>query len=111
MLPVRYRLKKRKTFNYLHQHGQRQSGAYVVVYFCSAAHLKIGFSASKKVGNSIVRHRAARLMREAMRPLLPRVKPHTNLIVVAKPTLPAQHLLYLTLDLENTLKKAGLVLS
>ena len=110
MLPLRYRLKKRKTFNYLHQHGKRQSGQFVVVYFCSAAHLKVGFSASKKVGNSVVRHRSARLMREAMRPLLTRVHPHTNLIIVAKPELPAQHLLYLTIDLENTLKKAGLML-
>ena len=110
MLPLRYRLKKRKTFNYLHQHGKRASGQYVVVYFCSAANLKVGFSASKKVGNSIVRHRAARLMREAMRPLLTRVNPRTNMIVIAKPELPAQHLLYITLDLENTLKKAGLVL-
>lgn len=110
MLPLRYRLKKRKTFNYLHQHGKRQTGAYVVVYFCAATHLKVGFSASKKVGNSVVRHRAARLMREAMRPLLPRVNRRTNLIVVAKPDLPKQHLLFITLDLENTLKKAGLVL-
>ncbi len=110
MLPLRYRLKKRKTFNYLHQHGKRQSGEYVVVYFCSAANLKIGFSASKKVGNSVIRHRSARLMREAMRPLIHRVNSHTNLTVVAKPELPKQHLLYITLDLENTLKKAGLML-
>ena len=110
MLPIRYRLKKRKTFNYLHQHGKRQSGDFVVVYFCVASNLKIGFSASKKVGNSVVRHRSARLMREAMKPLLSRVNPRTNMIVVAKPELPAQHLLYITLDLENTLKKAGLML-
>ena len=110
MLPLRYRLKKRKTFNYLHQRGKRQSGAFVVVYFCTASNLKIGFSASKKVGNSIIRHRAARLMREAMRPLLTKVNPRTNMIVVAKPELPQQHLLYITLDLENTLKKAGLML-
>jgi len=110
MLPIRYRLKKRKTFNYLHQHGKRQSGAYVMVYFCSATNLKVGFSASKKVGNSVVRHRAVRLMREAMRPLLNRVQRRTNLIVIAKPGITQQHLLYITLDLENTLKKAGLVL-
>ena len=110
MLPLRYRLKKRKTFNYLHQRGKRQSGEFVVVYFCAAGSLKIGFSASKKVGNSIIRHRSARLMREAMRPLLPKVNAHTNMIIVAKPELPKQHLLYITLDLENTLKKAGLML-
>lgn len=110
MLPLRYRLKKRKTFNYLHQRGKRQSGAYLVVYFCVATNLKIGFSANKKVGNSVVRHRTVRLMREAMRPLLSRINPRTNLIIIAKPELPKQHLLYITLDLENTLKKANLML-
>lgn len=110
MLPLRYRLKKRKTFNYLHQRGKRQSGAYLVVYFCAATNLKVGFSANKKVGNSVVRHRTVRLMREAMRPLLSRINPRTNLIIIAKPELPKQHLLYITLDLENTLKKANLML-
>lgn len=110
MLPVRYRLKKRKTFNYLHQKGQRVTGQYVTVFFAAGTALKVGFSASKKVGNSVVRHRACRLMREAVRPLLPQIKPRYQLIVVAKPELPTQHLLFITLDLQNTLKKAGLML-
>lgn len=110
MLPLRYRLKKRKTFNYLHQNGQHARGEFVSVLFCRAANLKIGFTASKKVGNSVVRHRACRLMREAVRPLLPQIKPQLNIIVVAKPELVKQHLLYITLDVQNTLKKAGLML-
>lgn len=110
MLPVKYRLKKRKTFNYLHQKGQRTGGQFVSVLFCTATTLKIGFSASKKVGNSVVRHRAMRLMREAMRPLLPQFTGKYNLVVVAKPDLVKQHLLYITLDLQKTLKKAGLML-
>lgn len=110
MLPLKYRLKKRKTFNYLHQKGQHASGQFVSVLFCSATNLKIGFSASKKVGNSVVRHRAMRLMREAVRPLLPQIKSHYNIVVIAKPELVKQHLLYLTLDVQNTLKKAGLLI-
>lgn len=110
MLPLRYRLKKRKAFNYLHQKGQHARGEFVSVLFCSAATLKIGFSASKKVGNSVVRHRAVRLMREAVRPFLPRLKSQVNLILIAKPELVKQHLLYITLDVENTLKKAGLMI-
>lgn len=110
MLPARYRLKKRKSFNYLHQHGQHAGGKYVSVFFVSAGALKIGFSASKKVGNSVKRHRAMRLMREAVRPLLPRLQPRLNLIVQAKPELLTQHLLYITIDLSNTLQKAGVML-
>ena len=110
MLPVSYRLKKRKTFNYLHQHGQHARGNFVSVLFCRAATLKIGFTASKKVGNSVQRHRAVRLMREAVRPFLTKIKPQCHLIFIAKPELLQQHLLYITLDVENTLKKAALML-
>lgn len=109
MLPVRYRLKKRKAFNYLHKNGKHTSGQFVSVLFCPAANLKIGFTASKKVGNSVVRHRAVRLMREAVKPFLNRMKHTQNYIFVAKPGLEKQHLLYITLDVESTLKKAGLM--
>ena len=84
MLPLRYRLKKRKTFNYLHQHGKRQSGAYVVVYFCSANRLKVGFSASKKVGNSVVRHRITRLIRESYRLNEAKLLQGYDIVVVAR---------------------------
>lgn len=44
----------------------------------------VGFSASKKIGNSVVRNRAKRRMRAAFAPNLHYVKPGYNLIFVAK---------------------------
>jgi ribonuclease P protein component len=113
MLPLKYRLKKRKQFAYIHKNGKHVSGDFVLCVFCragNAPNVKIGFSASKKVGNSVVRHRAVRLMREGVRPFLTRLKPGNNYIFIAKENITGQHLLYITLDIEKALKKAGLLL-
>jgi ribonuclease P protein component len=112
MLPLRFRLKKRKQFAYIHKNGRTVGGAFVSVVYCGAGKstdIKIGFTASKKVGNSVIRHRAVRLMREGVRPFLNLLKSNNNYIFIAKDGITAQHLLYITLDIEKTLKKAGLL--
>jgi ribonuclease P protein component len=112
MLPVKYRLKKRKQFAYIHRNGQTVGGAFVGVVHCGAGNtenIKIGFTASKKVGNSVIRHRAVRLMREGVTPFLPMLKAGNNYIFVAKAGIDKQHLLFITLDIEKTLQKANLL--
>ncbi|MDR1917742.1 MAG: ribonuclease P protein component [Christensenellaceae bacterium] len=111
MLPIRYRLKKRKQFAYIYRQGRKAGGAFVNVVYCGAGNsnsIKIGFTANKKVGNSVVRHRAVRLMRESVKPFLPLLKLN-NYIFVAREGITEQHLLYITIDIEKTLKKAGLL--
>ncbi len=110
MLPIKYRLKKRKTFNYIYRNGKRLSGDFVNIFYCPTGGMKIGFSANKKVGNSIVRHRAVRLMREGVKPLLNKLNTKNNYIFIAKEGLQKQHLLYITLDIEKTLKNSNLVI-
>jgi ribonuclease P protein component len=112
MLPLKFRLKKRKTFNYIYRRGKTAAGEFVNVLYCGAGNaqdIKVGFSASKKVGNSVVRHRAVRLMREAVKPFLSKMAPNNNYIFIAKENITAQHLLYITLDVEKTLKKSNLL--
>jgi ribonuclease P protein component len=87
-------------------------GDFVGVVYCGTgggANMKIGFTASKKVGNSVVRHRAVRLMRESVKPFLNLLKPVNNYIFVAKVGITGQPLLYIALDIEKTLKKAELL--
>ena len=112
MLPLKYRLKKRKQFAYIHKNGKHVSGDFVSCIYCAAGNtpnIKIGFSASKKVGNSVVRHRAVRLMREGVKPFIEQLKPNNNYIFVAKEKITEQHLLFITLDIEKALKKANLL--
>ncbi len=47
--------------------------------------LRLGISVSKKVGNSVVRHRTARLIREAFRLNRQKIKDGYDIVVVARP--------------------------
>lgn len=72
--------------------------------------IKVGFSASKKVGNSVVRHRAVRLMREAVKPYIPRMASNNSYIFVAKEGITAKHLDDIKKCAEKVLSRAGLLL-
>ena len=46
--------------------------------------LHVGLSVSKKLGNSVVRNRVKRRLRESFTPLIPRVKTGYDLIFIAR---------------------------
>ena len=62
-------MKKTKDFHNVYENGKSYANRFIVLYVwengCSTN--KLGISCSKKIGNSIVRHRFARLVREAYR--------------------------------------------
>lgn len=70
--------------------------------------LKIGFSVSKKVGNSVVRHRAIRKMRHAANKLLDNIKPDHSIIFVAKEGIDKLHLDDIIKAMQNTLQRGGI---
>jgi ribonuclease P protein component len=49
--------------------------------------VKIGVAAGRTVGTAVTRNRAKRLLREAMRPLIPNVASGLDLILIARPGL------------------------
>ena len=71
--------------------------------------IKVGFSASKKVGNSVARHRAIRLMREAVKPYLARMAQNNSYIFIAKEGITEKHLNEIKLEVEKVLTKARLL--
>jgi ribonuclease P protein component len=79
--------------------------------FCAGKYktIKVGFSASKKVGNSVVRHRALRLMREAVKPHLDKMALNHSYIFIAKEGIEKKHLSELTRAMEHLLKRASLI--
>ena len=62
-------LKKNHDFQNVYKNGKSYANKYLVMYVLenNTNRNRLGISASKKVGNSVVRHRFARLVRESYR--------------------------------------------
>ncbi|MBQ7615337.1 MAG: ribonuclease P protein component [Butyrivibrio sp.] len=62
-------MKKTSDFHNVYENGKSYANKFLVVYVWEngGSTNKLGISCSKKIGNSIVRHRFARLVREAYR--------------------------------------------
>lgn len=79
-------IKKNQEFKIVYQNGKSYANKYLVMYICKndIGKNRLGISVSKKVGNSVVRHRIARLLRESFR--LNKEKFHSgwDMVVVAR---------------------------
>ena len=62
-------LKKNSDFQVVYRRGRSYANKYLVMYVLenSSEGNRLGISVSKKVGNSVVRHRVTRLIRESYR--------------------------------------------
>ena len=62
-------LKKNYEFQNVYQNGKSYANKYLVMYVLKNAseENRVGISVSRKVGNSVIRHRITRLIRESMR--------------------------------------------
>lgn len=62
-------LKKNRDFQKVYRHGTSYANRYLVMYVLenNSDKNRLGVSVSKKVGNSVVRHRLTRLIRESYR--------------------------------------------
>ncbi len=84
----KYRLKSRKSYTYIYNHGISVSNQYMtIVSIPSNKGTKIGFSVSKKVGNSVIRNKTRRRLKESCRLHISEFASNTNYIIVAKPDI------------------------
>jgi len=62
-------LKKNSDFQMVYRNGKSYANKYLVMYVLenNSGRNRLGISVSKKVGNSVVRHRVTRLLRESYR--------------------------------------------
>lgn len=104
-----YSLRRNKEFRYVYRKGKSVSDkAMVLVYVrTKTPHLKVGFSVSKKVGNSVVRNRVKRRMKEAFFSVLESVSP--NCLLIFTPRVQAREMTYqeILFSMCKLLKKAG----
>ena len=105
------RLKKRADFLRAQRGIRRVEGA-ITLETCPApelapAHLRVGFTASKKIGNAVIRNRAKRRLRAAESQLLPLLgRPGHDYVLVARGTTVARPFPALLSDITLALKAA-----
>ena len=79
-------LKKNKDFQIVYRKGQSYANKYLVMYIYQnqSERNRLGISVSKKVGNSVVRHRLTRLIRESYRLNEEKVARGYDMVVIAR---------------------------
>ncbi|HET9913085.1 MAG TPA: ribonuclease P protein component [Anaerolineales bacterium] len=85
----KFRLTRSEDFKRVRRSGKSYAHPLVVliVQTHDQPRLKVGVTAGRTVGSAVYRNRAKRLLREAMRPLIPTVRPGFDLILIARPGL------------------------
>lgn len=80
-------IKKNQDFQAVYQSGKSYANKQLVMYIKKTDNpdSRIGISVSKKVGNSIVRHRLVRLFRESFRLHLDELETGLDIVVVVRP--------------------------
>ena len=87
-------LKKNRDFQNVYRNGISYANRYFVMYVLEN-HLgrnRLGISVSKKVGNSVIRHRITRLVRESYRLKEKLFQRDFDIVVIAR--LSAKHITY-----------------
>ena len=85
MLNIKNRLKKKKEFSYIYKKGEVYHSKFLTLYCLSTKldNIRVGFSVSNKIGNSVVRHKVKRRMSEIVKYKISTL-PHNNYIFVVK---------------------------
>lgn len=96
-------------FQRVYKKGKSFPGRYAVIYYRNNHHtdLRLGITATKKIGKACVRNRARRLIYENMRLLFPTMKPGFDIVVVARGAIVGIDFFTLGKELTALLHKAG----
>ena len=80
-------LRNNREFQMVYNEGNSKANRYLVLYYRKndLKYNRLGISVSKKVGNSVVRHRLTRLIRESYRLNEAEFENGLDIVVVARP--------------------------
>ncbi len=102
-------LRKKSDFSAIYNRGKSTGDRFVVVFY-RPNHLpynRTGFLASKKVGNSVKRNRARRLMKESYRSFKDKLPQGYDFIIIARNTISGRKCAEVQKSLYSAFKKTG----
>ena len=108
----RFRLTRSEDFKRVRRSGKSYAHPLVVliVQKSDQPRLRVGVAAGRTVGTAVLRNRTKRLLREAMRSLLPNIASGLDLILIARPGLASASLEETRQALFNLLQRAQIPL-
>lgn len=89
--------------------GRRLTGSRVVVYVTSREGRRVTFICGRRVGSAVLRNRARRIMREAVRALGPRIRGELHLVLVAQPGIRGARMHEVLAEVSALLGRAGVL--
>ncbi len=109
--PFRERLRRKRDFERVYEHGSAFQGRHLVL-FCLTADVggrKAGFVASRKVGGAVSRNRARRRIREAYRKFRAALPAEAHMVFVARAGVTDVGWDELQAEIADLLTKAGML--
>ncbi len=104
-------LRNERDFSSIYNKGKSVGDRYIVVFYKknNLTYNRTAFVASKKVGNSVARNRARRLMKESYRLSNLNLVQGYDMIIIARNTINDVKCADVKKSLKSALKRAGLV--
>jgi len=106
-------LRRKDDFNSIYKKGKSVGDRYFVIFYKEnrLSYNRIAFLASKKVGNSVERNRARRLMKENFRILKHQIMEGYDLIFIARNTINDVKSYDTEKSMKNALRRARLLIN
>ena len=107
----KFRLTRSEDFKRVRRSGKSYAHPLVVliVQKNDQAQIRVGVAAGRSVGTAVIRNRAKRLLREAMRTMIPSIASGLDMILIARAGLTTATLQDTRQALQNLLQRAQII--
>ena len=104
-------LRRKSDFSLIYNKGKSVPERYIVLFVKKngLSYNRIAFLASKKVGKSVERNRARRLMRESYRAIKENIAEGYDIVFVARKTICNLKCADVEVSMESAIRKAGVL--